>query len=107
MIDQTARAVASKALIQSGGGTGGVVSQLNNKIKTSVFTATVTNTTNIVHNLLNYDKLHDELQVTYNGILLELTDNYTENVNLISVDLVSWSIGISERIRFKMYKGIK
>lgn len=76
-----------------------------NKIKVATFTATST-VTNIVHNL-PYDSSRDDLLVFYKGVLLDITDNYTENANNISVDLVGWSLTSGEKINFKLYKNVK
>ena len=82
---------------------------LANKIKTAIFTATVANTTNCIHGISGYDNNHDELVVIdmYSGHLCSITSEYTENINLLSIDLVSWSIGIGESIKFILYKNIK
>lgn len=84
-------------------------SKINNKIKTSIFTAVANNTTNVVHGIPNYDNLHDELLVydMYSGGLLNLTENYTINVNNLSIDLVGWVINIGDKIKVVLYNGIK
>ena len=81
---------------------------INNKIQTTIFTATVNNTTNIVHGFTNYDKLHDTLQCidTYYGSNLT-NSNYTENANNLSIDLTSWSLNIGEQISFSLFKNVK
>jgi hypothetical protein len=76
------------------------------RLLTATFTATVNNTTNIVHNL-SYDSVHDDLLVIYSGVLCEVGTNYTENANKISINLVGWYINAGEVIKFKLYKNIK
>jgi hypothetical protein len=80
-------------------------SQLPNLL-TASFTATVNATTNIIHNL-SYDSAHDDLLVIYNGVLCDVGENYTENANKISINLVGWYINAGEVIKFKLYKNIK
>jgi len=79
---------------------------INSKIQISSFTATVDTTTNIVHNL-TYDSLKDDLLVVFNGLLLDVLSNYTENIVTISIDLNGWSINTSDVIYFKLYKNVK
>lgn len=81
------------------------VDKLNSKIKSSTFIATANNTTNIVHNLA-FNPAKDDLVVSYKGILLNLTDNYTHNSNNISIDL-DWSINTGEKVMFRLYKDVK
>jgi len=80
---------------------------IQNKIKTMIFTATVDGTTNIVHNL-PYVSATDELLVyyMYNGGLLVLGDNYTEDTTT-SILLSGWSINTGEHIKCVLYKSIK
>lgn len=78
-----------------------------NKIKTMTYTCTIPNTTNIVHNLI-YDKNHDELQcidLKYSEVLT--SNNYTENINGISIDLTSWSLNVGEEILFTVFQSVK
>ena len=81
---------------------------INNKIKAMIFTSTIASTTHIVHNL-SYNNLTDELEVKdlKYGETLILGSNYTENADSISIDLLSWSLDISDRISFKVFKNIK
>lgn len=67
------------------------------------FTAVSDNTTNIVHGQI-YNPLKDILIPYYQGFKLEKTDNYTENSDDISIDLVDWSISTGEKITFSFWK---
>lgn len=82
------------------------VQELKERISIATFTATASNTTRIVHNL-TYNKLTDELQVYYMGMLLEKADNYIENTDNISINLSGWSLDLGEKIKFVLYKKIK
>lgn len=83
-----------------------VKSSVNDKIKYKTFTSTTNGITNIVHNL-DYNSSTDELLVFYDGVLMDKTDNYTENSNEISIDLVGWSLSSGDIIKFNLYKNVK
>jgi len=74
----------------------------------SNFIATLDNTTNIIHGL-NYNPLYDILQAfdMYVGGLLTITENYTENINNNSIDLVEMSLKVGEKIKFNLFKNMK
>jgi len=81
---------------------------ITSKIKTYVFTATVNGTTNITFPLI-FDVAHDDLLCfdQYYGSLLYLGDNYSLNANGVSIDLLSWSLNLNEKIKFILYKSVK
>ena len=85
-----------------------VNTKIDSKIKSIIFTATVANTTNIVHNFSGYDNTHDELTVTdlaYGSILTKGIE-YAENNNT-SIDLLGWGLAINESIKIVLIKNIK
>jgi hypothetical protein len=79
--------------------------KINKKIKAFTYTASTSGITNIVHNL-PFNPLSDDLLVFSDGMLMTKSDNYTENVNNISIDLVGWSLTSGEIINFKLYKNV-
>jgi len=80
---------------------------ISSKIKTVVVTATVNSQSHVVHGLVGYDNTHDELQALYQGIQMTVGDNYSENTDKLSIDLLLWTIDSGEKIKFILYKGIK
>jgi hypothetical protein len=74
----------------------------------SKFTVTVDNTTNLIHGIVGFDLSKDILVVidNYNGGELEKGIEYTENVNLLSVDLIGWSAKVGESFNFKLFKNL-
>jgi len=85
-----------------------VNTKIDSKIKSIIFTATVSNTTNIVHNL-SFDPLHDELDIldlNYGNALTEGIE-YTNSIDNKSINLIDWSISQNESIKFTLFKNIK
>jgi hypothetical protein len=66
------------------------------------------NTTHIVHNL-DFDSAHDQLVVinsTY-GTELEEGEDYTLNVDNLSIDLIGgWSLNSGSKLKFRLFKGV-
>ncbi|HEY8805433.1 MAG TPA: hypothetical protein VIM42_10090 [Clostridium sp.] len=81
---------------------------LPNKIKIITYTAISNGISNVVYNL-NYNPVTDDLNVTdlTYGQQLSVGDSYTENANLISIDLIGWTLNIGEKISFRLTKNVK
>jgi len=79
---------------------------ISSKIKTVLVTATVNSQSHIIHGLV-YDNTHDGLQAFYQGIQMDIGDNYSENADKLSIDLLLRTIDSGEKIKFILYKGIK
>lgn len=90
-----------------GNGTGNDLIISVDKIQYCDYTATTNGTTNVPFTFVDYDTNHDDMIVSYNGVLLENPDNYTVNANNSSIDLSSWSIDSGNVVRFRLYKNCK
>lgn len=72
----------------------------------SSFTATVDDTTHIPINNPQYSAVSDVLQVYYNNMMLFEGDDYTVNIDGISVDLVQ-GIATGEKVKFIVWKKVR
>jgi len=79
-----------------------------NKIKIITYTAISNGISNLIHNL-NYNPVTDDLNVVdlTCGQQLSVGDNYTENANLISIDLIGWTLNSGDKISFHLTKNVK
>jgi len=78
------------------------------KIKTMTYTAVSDGISNVVHNL-SYNPVTDDLNVidlTF-GQQLSVGDSYSENANLISIDLIGWTLSVGDKINFHLTKNVK
>jgi len=78
------------------------------KIKIMTYTAVSSGISNVVHSL-SYNPITDDLNVTdlTFGQQLSVGDSYSENANLISIDLIGWSLNIGDKINFRLTKNVK
>jgi len=72
----------------------------------SSFTVVLNGTTNCLINQGNYNPNMDVLEVFYKNIPLDEVDNYTKNLDGISIDLVGFSLAAGEKVRYKIWKTV-
>lgn len=76
------------------------------KIQASAFTAEANGVSIIPHNL-PYDASTDVLVASYENLYLENPLNYVDSVDDLDVELIDWTIDVSETIEFTLYKNTK
>lgn len=80
-------------------------SKIASRIRTYKYTASST-VSSITHNL-NYAPTTDDLQIFYNGVLLDEGDNFTHSADYKTINLVGWTIASGDKLYFKLYKFTK
>lgn len=75
------------------------------RIRTFKYTAS-TSTSSVTHGL-DYNATSDNLQVFYNGLLLEENVNYTNSSDFHTINLTSWSLSSGDRLYFQLIKYVK
>lgn len=82
-------------------------SQINSKIQYCSYTATANNTINIPFTFTDYNITHDDMIVSYKGVLLDNPDNYTVNGSNNGIILVDWSINKGDIVKMRLYKNVR
>lgn len=80
-------------------------SKIVSRIRNFKYTASAT-ISSITHGL-DYNNTTDDLQVFYNGLLLEEGTNYTNSSDFHTINLTSWTINSGDKVYFKLYKYVK
>lgn len=80
-------------------------SKIVSRIRNYKYTASST-VSSITHGL-DYNSTTDDLQVFYNGLLLEDGVNYTNSTDFHTINLTSWTVSSGDRVYFKLYKYVK
>lgn len=71
------------------------------------FNYTASSTVDSITHSLDYNNTTDDLQVFYNGLLLEEGINYTNSTDFHTINFTSWTINNGDRVYFKLYKYVK
>jgi hypothetical protein len=80
-------------------------SKIVSRIRNFKYTASST-VSSITHGL-DYNSTTDDLQVYYNGLLLEEGVNFTNSTDFHTINLTSWTVSSGDRVYFKLYKYVK